>query len=140
MSFREKTAWGMGTILILAGIWYFQRVIGLSEALGETAAPSIRFVIGYVVLVVIASIVVNVIIASAAGKEAEAPADERERAILDKAGHWSGYVLAVGAVAGLWHFSWLNDGNLLFHIVFGSLMLSQITEYAFQVFLFRRGV
>ena len=140
MSFREKTAWAMGTVLLLAGLWYFQRVIGLSESLGHVAPPSIRFVIGYVVLVVIASIIVNVVIASAAGKEAEAPADERERAIIHKAGHWSGILLAVGAVAGLWHFGWLNDGNLLFHIVFGSLMLSQIAEYGIQIFLFRRGV
>ena len=94
--------------------------------------------IGYIVLVVLASILANILIASASGKEAEAPADERERAILDKAGRWSGYVLAVGAVAGLWHFSWLNDGNLLFHIVFGALMASQTSEYAFQIFLFRR--
>ncbi len=140
MSFREKTAWGMGLVLILAGIWYFLRVVGLSETSGETAAPNIGFVIGYVVLVVLASILVNIVIASASGKDAEAPADERERAILDKAGHWSGYVLAVGAVVGLLHFSWQNDGNLLFHIIFGALMASQIAEYAFQIFLFRRGV
>ena len=140
MSFREKSAWAMAAVLLVAGFWYFQRVIGLSGALGHVAPPNIRFVIGYVILVVVASIFVNIIIASAAGKEAEAPADEREKAILHKAGHWSGYMLAVGAVAGLWHFGWNNDGNLLFHIVFGSLMLSQIAEYAFQVFLFRRGV
>lgn len=140
MSFREKTAWGMGLILILAGVWYFQRVISQSEALGETAAPNLRFVIGYVVLVVLASIFTNILIAVTSGKEADAPADERERAILDKAGHWSGIVLAVGAMAGLWHFGWQQDGNLLFHIVFGSLMASQVAEYAFQLFLFRRGV
>jgi hypothetical protein len=130
----------MGLILILAGVWYFQRVISQSEALGETAAPNLRFVIGYVVLVVLASIFTNILIAVTSGKEADAPADERERAILDKAGHWSGIVLAVGAMAGLWHFGWQQDGNLLFHIVFGSLMASQVAEYAFQLFLFRRGV
>ena len=140
MSFRERTAWIMGLILIAAGVWYFKRVIGLSLELGQPVAPDIKFVIGYVVLVVIASIIANIVIASAAGKEAEAPADERERAVLDKAGHWSGYVLAVGAVAGLWHFGWDNDGNLLFHIIFGALMLSQVAEYAFQIVLFRRGV
>ncbi|KCZ85455.1 hypothetical protein HAD_07220 [Hyphomonas adhaerens MHS-3] len=140
MSFREKTAWGMGLVLILAGIWYFKRVIGLSEALGETAAPNIRFVIGYIVLIVLASILANILIASTSGKEADAPVDERERAILDKAGHWSGVVLAIGAVAGLWQFGWNNDGNMLFHIVFGALMASQVAEYAFQIFMFRRGV
>ena len=49
-------------------------------------------------------------------------------------------VLAIGAVAGLWHFGWNNDGNMLFHIVFGALMASQVAEYGFQIFLFRRGV
>ena len=140
MSFRERTAWVMGLILIAAGVWYFKRVVGLSMELGHVAAPNIKFVIGCIGLIVIASIVANVVIASQAGKEAEAPADERERTILNKAGHWSGIVLAVGAVSGLWHFGWNSDGNLLFHIVFGSLMVSQLAEYAFQIFLFRRGV
>jgi hypothetical protein len=140
MSFREKTAWGMGLILILAGAWYFSNVVSVSNALGHTSPPDLRFFIGYVILVVITSIIVNVILAIMSGKEANAPADEREKAILDKAGHWSGYVLAVGAFGGLWHFGWLGDGNLMFHIIFGALMLSQIAEYAFQIFLFRRGV
>jgi hypothetical protein len=140
MSFREKTAWGMGLILILAGAWYFSKVVSVSTALGHTSPPDLRFFIGYVTLVVITSIIVNVMLAIMSGKEANAPADEREKAILDKAGHWAGYVLAVGAFGGLWHFGWLGDGNLMFHIVFGSLMLSQIAEYAFQIFLYRRGV
>jgi cytochrome b561 len=140
MSFREKTAWGMGLILILAGAWYFSKVVSLSTALGHTSPPDLHFFIGYVVLVVIASIVVNVTLAVTSGKEASVPVDEREKAILDKAGHWSGYVLALGAFSGLWHFGWQDDGNMLFHVIFGSLMLSQIAEYAFQIFLYRRGV
>lgn len=130
----------MGLILLAAGVWYFKRIIGLSMELGHAVEPDIRFVTSYIVLIVVASIIANIVIASQAGKDAEAPADERERAILDKAGHWSGIVLAVGAVTGLWHFGWDNDGNLMFHIVFAALMLSQLAEYAFQIFLFRRGV
>ena len=140
MPFREKTAWGMGLILILAGIFYFQKVAGLSGELGHTAPPDLGFVIAYVVLVVVASIIVSIVLTMATGKEANAPADEREKLIRDKAGHWSGYVLAVGVVAGLWNYGWLQDGNMLFHIAFGALMLSQIAEYAFQIFLYRRGV
>jgi len=60
--------------------------------------------------------------------------------VIDRAGHWSGYVLALGAVAGALHY-WSNqDGHLLFHIVVAGLMLSQIAEYVFQIILFRRGV
>lgn len=140
MSFREKTAWGMSLVLILAGVWYFRKVAAQSVALGYTSPPDLRFFIGYVITVVVASITVAVTLSMLSGKEAEAPADEREKLILDKAGHWSGYILAAGVVAGLWHFGWTGDGNLLFHIAFGALMLSQVAEYVLQIALFRRGV
>jgi len=32
-----------------------------------------------------------------------------------------------------------QDGNLMFHIVLASLMLSQISEYALQIVYFRSG-
>lgn len=139
MSFREKSAWGMGLILSAGAVSYFGKVMSLSEALGRTAPPIIGFVIAYVVFIVIASVIVMSVLAGMAGKEADAPADEREKIIADKAGNWSGYVLAVPALGGLWHYSVHLDGNLLFHLIFLSLMLSQISEYVFQIFLYRRG-
>ncbi|MEZ5947274.1 MAG: hypothetical protein R3C13_14090 [Hyphomonas sp.] len=140
MSFREKSAWAMVFILISAGAYYFNKVFAISQALGQTAPPIIGLVIFYVVMVVIASIVIMSIIAGASGKEANAPVDEREKVILDKAGHWSGYVLAIGVFTGMMNFGVTSDGNLLFHICFASLMVSQIAEYGFQILLFRRGV
>ena len=140
MSFREKSAWAMSLILTIAGIYYFRKVTGLSQALGETAPPVIGFVIAYVILVVIASIILMSALAMSAGTDADAPADEREKIIQDKAGHWSGYILAVGIFAGLLNYSVSFDGNLLFHIAFASLMLSQIGEYVLQIILYRRGV
>jgi hypothetical protein len=139
MSFREKSAWGMGLVLSAGALFYFNKVVSLSEVLGRTAPPIIGFVIAYVVFIVIASVIVMSVLAGTAGKEADAPADEREKIIADKAGHWSGYVLAVPALGALWHYSVNLDGNMLFHLIFLSLMLSQISEYAFQIFLFRRG-
>ncbi|OZB15865.1 MAG: hypothetical protein B7X53_10435 [Hyphomonas sp. 34-62-18] len=139
MSFREKSAWGMGLVLTAGALFYFNKVVGLSEALGRTAPPIIGFVIAYVIFIVIASVIVMSVLAGTAGKEADAPADEREKIIADKAGHWSGYVLAIPALGALWHYSVNLDGNMLFHLIFLSLMLSQIAEYAFQIFLFRRG-
>lgn len=140
MSFREKSAWAMAFILFSAGAYYFQKVIGISAELGETAPPVIPLVIFYVVFIVIASAIIMPIIAGTTGKEANDPADERDRIIIDKAGHWSGYVLAAGVIAGLFNYSFTRDGNLLFHIAFASLMLSQIGEYVLQVVLYRRGV
>lgn len=139
MSFREKTAWAMGLILTGAGYFYFDKVARISAAIGETAPPMIGLVIGYVVVIVIASVIVMSVLAGTSAKEADAPADERERRIQDRAGNWSGYVLAVPLLGALWHYSVTMDGNLLFHLAFLSLMASQIAEYVFQIVLYRRG-
>lgn len=139
MPFREKTAWAMTAILAAAGFFYVDKVMRISAALGEAPPPMIGLVIAYVVLIVIASIIVMSVLAGTSGKEADAPADERERRIQDKAGNWSGYVLAAPLLGALWHYSVNMDGNMLFHLAFISLMAAQIAEYVFQIFLFRRG-
>lgn len=139
MSFREQSAWAMGLILTVAGLLYFGKVFAASQALGATAPPIIAFVVIYVVLVVIASIIVMSPLAAFQAEAANAPADERERIILNQARNWAGYVLAFGVATGLFHFWVQRDGNMLFHIAYASLMASQISEYAFQIFLYRRG-
>lgn len=138
--FREKTAWAMTAILIGGAAYYFHMVVSATRALGQTAPPLIGFVIGYVVLIVIAASVVMTVLAIATPGEANAPADERETIIADRAGNWSGYVMVVPALGALWHYAANGDGNLLFHLVFLSLMLGQIADYVFQIVLYRRGV
>lgn len=137
--FREKTAWAMSVILSLGAFYYFEDVVSVSRALGHTAPPIIAFVVAYVVFITVTSAIVMSIIGGTAGKEADAPADEREKVIGDKAGNWSGYVLAAPAIGALFHYAMYADGNMLFHLVFLSLMLSQIAEYVFQIILYRRG-
>lgn len=138
--FREKTAWAMAAILTGGAAFYLNMVISASRALGQTAPPFIGFVIAYVVVIVIASVVLMSVLAATSPREAEAPADEREQIIAHKAGNWSGYVMVVPALGALWHYSVNGDGNMLFHLVFLSLMLGQIAEYVFQIILYRRGV
>lgn len=140
MSFREKTAWVMLALLILAGGFYAWEVIGHALAVGGAPPPSGKLVLVYVFIVVIGTIIG---MASLGGREPEAasaPADERERIAIDRAGNWSGYVLAFPAITGAIYYWAYMDGNLLFHTIVGSLMLCQIADYAFQIFLFRRGV
>ncbi len=138
MSFREKSAWVMAALMILAGLYYLNLVVGASRQLGAPAPP-VGIFIAYVVLVVIATVAAQVGLAVASPKEADAPADERERPVLQRAGNWSGTVLGAGAVTSLLHFLQHGDGNLLFHMVLGSLIVSQIAEYVFQIALFRRS-
>jgi uncharacterized membrane protein YidH (DUF202 family) len=140
MSFKEKTAWVMGAIMIVAAGYYFNMVAKASAALGDISPPVIGFVIAYVVLVVIASVAAMIVLSIMNYREADEPADEREKQIIDKAGHWSNYVLAIGVIAGLFHYGVNQNGNMMFHIVFGSLMAAQIAEYGLQIWLYRRGV
>ena len=87
----------------------------------------------------IGSIVVQIILALSSPKEANAPADERERIIQQRAGHWSGIVLATGVVLSLGHYLARGDGNMLFHLAMASLIVAQIAEYAIHILLVRRS-
>lgn len=140
MSFREKSAWAMMIILIAGALFYFNLIWIASKALGQASPPIIPFVIAYVVLIVIASIVTMAALAIATPNEANAPADERERRAESQAGNLSGIVLGLGVITGLLHYSVSMDGNMLFHIAFASLMLSQIAEYGLQIWFYRKGV
>ena len=140
MSFREKTAWVMVLVLSVAGAFYGWEVAGAWLAGATPPPPSIKLAIVYLLILVAGAVVSMSALGASAPDEASAPADERERLILDKAGNWSGYVLGIGAVYGVLNFYSYQDGNMLFHLVVGSLMASQIAEYVFQITLYRRGV
>ncbi len=137
MSFREKSAWVMALLMTAAGLYYWYVVGAASQAIGATAPAAI--VIGFVLLVVIGSIVVQTLLALSSPKEANSPADEREQLVQQRAGHWSGVVLAVGAVLSLGQYMVRADGNMLFHLIMGSLIIAQVAEYAIQIFLVRRS-
>lgn len=129
----------MSIILIAAGAYYFNMVARASSILGEVSPPVVGFVIAYVIVVVIASIATMSVLGIANHNDAEAPADEREKQAIDIAGHWSGYVMAIGVLSGLLHYSVYQNGNMLFHIAFTSLMVSQVAEYLLQIWFYRRG-
>lgn len=139
MSFREKSAWVMALLMLGTGGFYVREVLTASAALGH-APPPLAALMPYVFMTVVGSIVLQTGLALLSPREAEAPADERERQIQHRAGNWSGYVLAAGAIAGLWRFLVTGDGAEMFHVVFISLIASQLAEYGIAIFLFRRGV
>ncbi len=138
MAFREKSAWVMAALMFAAGLYYLNLVVALSRNVGETAPP-IPILIGYVVLVVIGSVVAQTTLGLSSPREATAPADERERPLLDRAGNLSGVVLGFGAVTSLLHFLAHGDPYLLFHSIMGSLIVAQIAEYIIQIVLLRRS-
>jgi len=125
-------------LMAVTGTYYLLIVRMASQALGETAPAAVA--IGFVILVVIGSIALQVVLAISSPREANEPADERERLVAQRSGSWSGLVLATCVVAALGHFLVRGDGSMLFHLVMGSLIVSQIAEYALQIFLSRRSI
>lgn len=137
MSFREKSAWAMGAVMVLTGLFYLSIVANMPADV--PAIAQLGPLVPYVIAVVVLSTVVQVALAIWTPEEAEAPADEREKIALDRAGHWSGFVLVVVAIHGALQYLWTGEGNILFQWVIGALILSQVAEHAFQIALFRRG-
>ncbi len=140
MSFHEKTAWVMSVLLTLAGGFYAFEVIGRWGAEGVPPPPSIKLAIVYVAIVVIGAIVSFSAVAANNADEANAPMDERERLISDRAGNWSGIILGGGILIGAAHYFVGQHGDLFFHTVIAALMISQIAEYVLQIVLHRVGV
>lgn len=139
MPFREKSAWVMMILLIAMGLLYGRAVFAMSAALGETAPPSIRLIIGITVLIVIGAITAHTLVALTGPSDANAQEDERDKLVLWRAGNLSGLILGFGVVTGLWHFLAQRDANMLFHLVTASLVISQIAEYALTILYYRRS-
>jgi hypothetical protein len=135
MSFQVKSAWVMALLLTAAGGVYFVAVRDASQALGTTAPAVVG--VSFVILVVVGSLVTHLALALASPRQASAPTDERDRQLLHRAGHWSGYVLGAGVMLSLGHYLVFGNGNLLFHLTMASLIVSQIAEYGLQIVLDR---
>ncbi|TRW18202.1 hypothetical protein [Glacieibacterium frigidum] len=138
MSFREKSAWLMGALMLGAGAYYLTMAFAVWGETGS-AAPPLALFIPFTLLVVIASVAGQTTLALLTPREANAPADEREKPLLDRAGHWSGLMLAAGTVTSLLYFFDHQNGVLLFHTIMGSLIVSQLADYALQIALIRRA-
>jgi hypothetical protein len=138
MSFQEKSAWGMATLLVVAGLVHLWILISVSQAIGAIAPAPIAII--FTMLVVLGAIGVQLVLAIASPRAALAPEDERERLVTLRANHWSGLMFGACAIFALGHFMVIGDGAMLFHLILGGLILSQIAEYALQITYLRRRI
>lgn len=139
MSFREKSAWTMAILLGLTGLLYAWDTAERWISLGAAPPPSIAVAFAYLVLLIAGSIITQSLLGVSSPKEANAPADEREKLAELKASHWSGWIISIAAIWGVIHYYTQRDGNYFFHIVVGGLMVAQVAEYVLQIIYFRRG-
>jgi hypothetical protein len=138
MSFREVSAWVMGALMCGTGVHYLETYLDASQAHGG-AEPPLELFTPYAVFVVVASIVVQIVLASFAPKEADRPPDERERPMLWRAGHWAGLLQGGLCIAAVLYVGYSGDTAILFHLIVGGLIMSQIVEYGLQIAFLRFG-
>ncbi len=134
MSFREKSAWTMALVMIVTGVFYAWLV---SHA---PMAPVIGPLLPYVLAVIVLSVVLQILLAILSPKEANAAADEREKLVIARAGHWSGMILAVLLMLAGGTYVVHPNGNMLFHHILGALIAAQTAEYLFQIYFLRRAI
>lgn len=137
MTFREKSAWAMAALMLLAGILYLRAVTAIPS--GAPALAQLGPLVLITFWVVVGSVIVQTVLALMTPKQAQQPADERERPLIHQAGHWSGYVLAVAVLIGSYRYLAQGNGAELFNWVMGGLIFAQLAEYVLQIVLFRRG-
>jgi hypothetical protein len=136
MSFREKSAWISLIIHIVIFGGYF---LSLADAWDHPGRGplGVGLLIGAVVLLVLNSIALNAAVALWSPKEAEAPADERERLINLKAERIASYVLSgnvillIGALLVNW------DGFLVANLLLAAMVISEVTKAVAQIVYFR---
>lgn len=138
MSFSEKSAWVMFIVLSVVAGGFIIDVVQASAAIGAIAPPVM--VVGFVVTMIVVSIIAHILLAITSTRDANRKKDERERYIELWSVAKAEFVFAFGVISSLGYYIFHNDGNLLFYMVLVSLIVSQILEYLLQIIAFRRGI
>ena len=98
------------------------------------------YLIGFVIVLVLVSVVGQIAVALRSPKEATAPRDERERLITWRAGSVSAYVLEVGAFLAIVLAVAQVDWFWIANTVLALWVLAEIVDGGVQLSLSRRGV
>lgn len=144
MSFKEKSnLTTLGVLALVFGAYFGQ--LGVSaldgNALpGATAGPLFGPVfISLTIAFVIWLIFTHVILASFFAKEADAGADERDRAIETRADAGAGYVLGAGVIATLVLVIGDVSGYWIAHALLGALVAAEAYKGVHRAVIYRVG-
>ena len=130
----------MSAALTVGGLFYFLPVVSGGTGSGQLASPQMPQIVAYTVCLVVIAVIGHIFIAAIEPKDADAPADEREQLIFDRAGHYSSYLLAAGVLVSLGSYLVSGNGDLMFYVVFASLIVSHLAEYVLQIIFYRTSV
>jgi len=88
----------------------------------------------------VVTVVLTIILAVSAPKDAQTPEDEREKLIKLRANSAGGYVLATGVVIAIGALYFDARSFLVINLLFFALVTFEVFKLAMQLALTRRGV
>ena len=139
MAFREKAAWISLIVGIGVYVFYFAQAVP-AMARGETGGGYyFGLLAAMTVLFVIAMIVLTVVAAVFAPKDAKTPLDERERLIGLKASQLAAVALSAGAFMTIIVLFLGADRFFAANFLFLSMAVSETLKSGAQIFYYRRG-
>lgn len=139
ITFREKSLWLLLVSLCVAFGVYF--AFALSNASAQVEPTQVAAFIGIIVVFVVAQIIGHALLGIASRREltAKIETDERDVLIRLKSSELSSYVLAVGVFFSLCVGVFVSGNFVFVHVLLAFWVLAQVTEYATQLILYRRG-
>lgn len=134
MPFREKTAWITLVAMIAPTLFFASTGLGLMHPHGFEA---LHFFLLCVIAFVVLKVVLQLIAAAMAPKEARAPADERERLIGLRAGRNAHVALIVGVLFVPLSMHLDVHYSQLGFIAMLALMVSEVVRAASRIVYYR---
>lgn len=140
MSFNEKSIWASLAITVFAFGGYFLDVFQSLTDGSLTRESTLGMFIGVVVTVVVLQIGLHIVLTIANPKEADQPADERDKLFAQKSGNISGWILGVGVLTIAVHSVMDEMSSLLIaHLLLLAVVISHLADNVLQLFYYRRG-
>jgi len=140
VSFREKSAWiSLLTYLAIYG-FYFANVASALVGGGADGTHFLGLLSKSVALFVVVTVVLTIILAISAPKDAQTPEDEREKLIKLRSNSAAGYVLAAGVVFAIGALYFGAGSFLVINLLFFVLVVFEVFKIAMQLALTHRGV
>lgn len=137
MTFREKIDWlTLGLILLVFGGYVLVYPWGLRGVPAVAAQGGLLLAAAIVMTVAITAAAIALAIHRP--RDANAPADERDRDITRRAATRAYYVLIVGAAGCFTLAYWTADLGMVLNGLLGSVVLAELVRLASQVAAYRR--
>lgn len=140
LSFREKSLWVELAVMVYLWVWYFGKIGNGLLASNPDPEQTFSFFITMIVVVIIVSVFSQIVLAIVSHKDADAPADERDRLFAWRAGSHASYLLGAGIIM-IAFYSMVNEISavVMVHMLVLLLVAVEILTNALQIFYYRRG-